>query len=283
MSDTKHIFNEDQLDKGEFILEQQVSKMSNLSTRDVENLGYVWSYYSGRIEGNTYTYAETERLLRENITALKPWEDSVMLKNMHNTFKFCAEKARTEEPLRITEKNIFLLHTMLMKNLLDDPNDIGNFRISPVKITATKYMPPQYTADIIKKFDSILERKDLYENPLEQAVFLHCNLAKLQPFLDGNKRTARTVESTILMNNNIIPIYSADKEDIENYRDALLVFYEEGDYRPYTDYFLNKQIYRIKQLQVDQEIAQKRTKREQQAQSDLPKMPDLSKTNGMTM
>lgn len=121
----------------------------------------VWCYYSGKIEGNTYTYVETEALLKDGITSEKKYEDA---------------------------------------------------------------------------------------NPLERAVYLHCNIAKLQPFIDGNKRTSRIVESIALMNADIIPVYSSKDADILNYRKGLIAFYETGDCSPYADYFLNKQVERIKEI-----------------------------------
>lgn len=41
-------------------------------------------YYSGKIEGNTYTYVETEALLKDGITSEKQYENAKMLKNLHN-------------------------------------------------------------------------------------------------------------------------------------------------------------------------------------------------------
>ena len=43
-------------------------------------------YYSGKIEGNTYTYVETEALLKDGITSEKQYENAKMLKNLHNLF-----------------------------------------------------------------------------------------------------------------------------------------------------------------------------------------------------
>ena len=67
---------------------------------------------------------------------------------------------------------------------------------------------------------------------------MHCNIAKLQPFIDGNKRTARLAESVVLMNEDIIPIFSTNNIDINDYRTGVLYFYETGEYTRYADYFL---------------------------------------------
>lgn len=82
--------------------------------------------------------------------------------------------------------------------------------------------------EIKSKLGEILYEQDVYTNPLEKAVFLHCNIARLQPFIDGNKRTSRMIESVVMMNADIIPVYSAKDADILNYRKGLIRFYETG-------------------------------------------------------
>ena len=80
---------------------------------------------------------------------------------------------------------------------------------------------------------------------------VHCNIARIQPFIDCNKRTARLVESIVMMNAGLIPVYSAKDADILNYRKGLISFYENETYSLYTDYFLDRQLVRIKELTTD--------------------------------
>ena len=103
--------------------------------------------------------------------------------------------------------------------------------------------------DIRAELNEIFYQQEQYINPLERAVYLHCSIAKLQPFIDGNKRTSRMMESIALMNADIIPVYSSKDADILNYRKGLIAFYETGDYSPYVDYFLNKQVQRINEIE----------------------------------
>lgn len=86
MAIDKHIFNEEQLKRAEDILANPLAKLSSLSSSELRDLAVVWCYYSGKIEGNTYTYVETETLLKDGITPEKRYEDAKMLKNLHNTF-----------------------------------------------------------------------------------------------------------------------------------------------------------------------------------------------------
>ena len=61
MAIDKHIFNEEQLKRAEDILANPLAKLSSLSSSELRDLAVVWCYYSGKIEGNTYTYVETDR------------------------------------------------------------------------------------------------------------------------------------------------------------------------------------------------------------------------------
>lgn len=244
----KHIFNNEQLDKAEFILESPLSRLSDLYSNEIKDLACVWCYYSGKIEGNTYTYVETEALLKDGITSPRRYEDAKMLKNLYNTFiselEYIKGNRNTEN---IDERTLLRIHSSLISGLVSG-EDVGNFRNRPVRITGTNYIPPKTQMEILSKVNEILYQQESLFNPLEKAVFLHCNLAKIQPFIDGNKRTARMIESIVLMNNDIIPVYSAKDEDILNYRKGLIDFYENDNYSKYADYFLNRQIERINEI-----------------------------------
>lgn len=52
----------------------------------------------------------------------------------------------------------------------------------------------------------------------------------------------------MLMNNDIIPVYSAKDSAILNYRRGIISYYETGNYSVYTDYFLGRQIERINEI-----------------------------------
>jgi Fic family protein len=242
------IFGERDRVKADFILNNQYSKLSGLTSNEVKNLAVVWCYYSGKIEGNTYTYVETEALLQDGITSPKRYEDARMLKNLYNAFITVLEQIKRENrTVEIDERTLYTLHSMLTEELLQ-PADRGLIRDRPVRISGTAYTPPKERDDIQWQLTEILKRQVDYPDPLEKAVFLHCNIARLQPFLDGNKRTSRLVESIVLMNHDLIPVYSSQDADLLNYRRGLLHFYETMEYSLYVDYFLNRQIERVNSI-----------------------------------
>ena len=244
----KPIFNDEQLKRASLILESPLAKLSELYSNEIKDLAVVWCYYSGRIEGNTYTYVETEALLKDGITSEKKYEDAKMLKNLYNTFISELEyinKGKNQET--INERTLFRIHQSISTGLVSN-EESGSLRTRAVRISGTEYIPPKNQQEIKGKLNEILFQQEEYDNPLEKAVYLLCNIARLQPFIDGNKRTARMIESIALMNADIIPVYSAKDSDILNYRKGLIAFYETEDYGRYTDYFLNRQIKRIKEI-----------------------------------
>lgn len=243
------VFNDEQRKKAIFILESPLAKLSELYSAEITDLAVLWCYYSGKIEGNTYTYVETEALLKDGITSEKRYEDAKMLKNLYNTFTSELEyihKFQNQEI--INEATLFRIHQSISTGLVSN-EESGSLRTRAVRISGTLYTPPKNQQEIKSKLNEILFQQEEYANPLERAVFLHCNLARLQPFIDGNKRTARMIESVALMNADIIPVYSAKDADILKYRKALIAFYETEDYSSYADYFLDRQIERIKEIE----------------------------------
>lgn len=135
MAIDKHIFNEEQLKRAEDILANPLAKLSSLSSSELRDLAVVWCYYSGKIEGNTYTYVEMETLLKDGITPEKRYEDAKMLK------------------------------------------------------------------------------------------------------------------SVVMMNADLIPVYSVKDADILHYRRGLIAFYETGDYTQYADYFLGRLMERLEEIE----------------------------------
>lgn len=251
--ETKRIFNDIQLQKAAFILKNKHAKLSGLTSSEIKNLAVVWCYYSGKIEGNTYTYVETEALLKDDVTSPKRYEDAKMLKNLYNGFITVLEQILKDGAIDIDQRAVLTIHSILADELVQAA-DKGTLRSKAVGITGTTYTPPKEADEIKERFEDILSGQYLYDNPMERAVYLHCNTARLQPFIDGNKRTSRFLESIVLMNNDIIPVYSAKDEDLLNYRKGLIHFYETEDYSPYADYFLNRQIQRINDLSLKTEV-----------------------------
>jgi len=269
------IFTENQRIKADFILNNANAKLSRLENFELKELAIVWSYYSGKIEGNTYSYVETELLLKDGVTSIKSYDDAKMLKNLYNTFIQVIEQIKKGNKIDVDKRTVCTFHSMLADELVQR-REQGVFRTRAVNISGTTYVPPKNVFEIEELFTKIISQQDNYSHPLERAIFLHCNIARLQPFIDGNKRTSRLIESSVLMNYDIIPVYSVDKNDINSYRKGIVSFYEKLNYELYADYFLNRQIQRINEVSMDTEI-----KFDLETNKEIP--PSVSKNKRMNI
>lgn len=140
------IFNPEQQEIADIILENNhLMPLKNLYSSEIKELAIAWSYYSGKIEGNTYTFVETETLLKDGITSPRRYEDAKELKNLYNTFIAEAEYIKKGENLEvIDEKLVFRLHTTLMQDLVSD-EEKGVLRTRSVGITGTTFKPISMT------------------------------------------------------------------------------------------------------------------------------------------
>jgi len=177
------IFTDKQRIKADFILNNANAKLSSLENFELKELAIVWCYYSGKIEGNTYSYVETDILLKDGITSPRRYEDARMLKNLYNVFIEVVQKIKSGDKITIDKNTILLFHSLLTDGLVKE-HDKGVFRNRPVRITGTLYMPPQKNEEIVTEFDDIMHKQYNYKHPLERAIFLHCNIARLQPFIE---------------------------------------------------------------------------------------------------
>ena len=64
-------------------------------------------------------------------------------------------------------------------------------------------------------------------------------IAYIQPFNDGNKRTARTLSNAILLAHDFFPL-SYRNVDINEYRKALILFYEQNNLYHFKKIFLGQ-------------------------------------------
>ena len=104
--------------------------------KEMERLGIDLSWKSSQIEGNTYTLLETEKLLKEKLTASgKTKEEAVMLLNHKDALDFILENPEYLQEISI--RRIEELHTLLVKELDVDKG----IRKRRVGVTGTNYRP----------------------------------------------------------------------------------------------------------------------------------------------
>lgn len=179
------------------------------------------SWSSSQLEGNRYSLLATEELFK-NGTASGDI-DTVMLLNHKQAIEFLVD-AVPESGL--TEPVINNLHAILMHDLLSDQEGLGTIRQKIVNIAGTTYTPLQAPFLLEEMFGIIIEKARQIKNPVESAFFLWVNLAYLQPFEDGNKRTSRLAANIPLIIYNSAPLSFLDA-DAKSYAYAMMGVYEQ--------------------------------------------------------
>jgi len=216
----------------EFLKNLQIS-FSKVKTNKklLESQEFEFVYVSAKTEGNTYTRGEAITLLERGLTAGgKSFYDAKMLENLKIAFE-----EFVINPKPITKELIKDIHFILNEGLLEK-NKLANFRNEPVSIKGSEYLPPVGVEYINSEIDYLLNEYEKITNPFEKAIYIHCNFAYIQPFYDGNKRTARILQAITLANEDIMPLISKEKF-IASYLDAVLIYYEKGEYKNYIEFF----------------------------------------------
>jgi len=181
------------------------------------------SWNSSRLEGNTYSLLETERLISAGEAATgKDALEAQMILNHKEAIEFLIAAAAEVDFNRYTLLN---LHALLSDNLLEDPTASGRLRSIPVGIGQTVFLPIEGPQRIDECFQRILDTAAAIEDPFEQAFFAMVHLPYLQPFEDVNKRVSRLAANIPLIKRNLCPLSFVDVAP-QIYISAMLGIYE---------------------------------------------------------
>lgn len=193
------------------------------------------SWNSSRLEGNTYSLLETERLLELGEAAAgKDARDAQMILNHKAAIEMLVDPSSDVGFNRYTVLN---LHALLSENLLPDPAASGRLRRISVGIAGTVYHPLDVPQLIEECFQQILDTAAAISDPYEQSFFAMVHLPYLQPFEDVNKRVSRLAANIPLIRHNLSPLSFVDVPD-NAYVDGIVGVYELNRVELLRDVFL---------------------------------------------
>ncbi|MDX9783094.1 MAG: Fic family protein [Bacteroidales bacterium] len=232
------VFTESELSKLNELHELFLKNISQLSEnefkREFERLAIDLSWKSSQIEGNTYSLLETEKLLLERETAAgKTKEEATMLLNHKDALDFILDNLDFFNPLLISK--IEDIHSILVKELGVE----RNIRKRRIGISGTNYRPLDnefMIAEALQDTCTLINKKD---NVFEKALMALVLISYIQPFMDGNKRTARIISNAILINNKYCPLSFRTVDSID-YKKAMLLFYEQNNISGFKKIFINQ-------------------------------------------
>ncbi len=192
-----------------------------------------FTFNSSRLEGNTYTLIDTERLLLQGAAAPgKPNAERIMILNHKEAIDYLARHVDT---LQADETTIRTLHYLLADSLVA-PGAAGQIREDSIRVSGTTYAPIDGRDRLTRLLLLLLEKARAILDPFEQSLFLLVHVSYLQAFVDVNKRTARLASIIPLLRGDYVP-QSFVEVDTDSYLKATIAVYELNEVGPLADLY----------------------------------------------
>ena len=187
-----------------------------------------YTYESNRIEGNTLTLQETALVVNEGVTISgKSMREHLEAINHAEAISYIKDIAKQD--IEISERTIKEIHALILHGI--DRENAGRYRTVPVMISGSTHMPPQPYLIEQQMEDFILRFKQMEAekvHPVLIAAYLHDELVRIHPFIDGNGRTSRLLMNLYLLRHGYVIITLKGSNDAKvNYYKALEMSHTE--------------------------------------------------------
>lgn len=178
-----------------------------------------YTYESNRIEGNTLTLQETALVVNEGVTISgKSMREHLEAINHTEAISYIKDIAKQD--IEISERTIKEIHALILHGI--DRENAGRYRTVPVMISGSAHMPPQPYLIEKQMEDFMIRFKQMEKemvHPVLVAAYLHDELVRIHPFIDGNGRTFRLLMNLYLLRNGyvIITLKGSNDEKVNYY------------------------------------------------------------------
>ncbi|GBR76743.1 hypothetical protein NO2_1241 [Candidatus Termititenax persephonae] len=221
--------------------QQNLAKIKpDIYRREMERLTIELSWKSAQIEGNTYSLLDTEELLKNNREAAgHRKEDALMLLNHKTALNYIF--AHKMDYQKLTLRKIEDVHRLLIK-------DLGvsyGLRNSLVSIVGTKYRPLDNRYQIGEAMENTVRVLNSLADCFHKSLAAIVLLSYIQPFADGNKRTARLIGNALLVAQQACPLSYRSVDSVE-YKKAMLLFYEQNSLTYFKELYLAQYEFSVK-------------------------------------
>lgn len=198
----------------------QARPLPSESLKKIEDaLAIEYTYESNRIEGNTLTLQETELVVNEGVTISgKSLREHLEAINHSEAITYI--KDFSKKSIEISQRTIKEIHALVLHGI--NKENAGCYRSVPVMISGSRHIPPQPYLIDKQMEDFMLHFQELQEkltHPVLVAAYLHDELVRIHPFVDGNGRTARLLMNLYLLRNGyvIVNLKGGDESKLAYY------------------------------------------------------------------
>ena len=218
--------------------ENAINASETIYKKELERFVIEFSWKSSQIEGNTYTLLETERLIREGLKKddRSDFETSMILNHKH-AYEFLLDQ-NTVGPFELSRRTLEMIHSIVIDNL----GVSTGLRKAAVGISGSIYRPLSLIYQIEEQLNGLIACINSKESPYEKALIAVLGESYLQPFEDGNKRTARVLTNGLLLQAGYAPLSYRSVSD-QDYKEACLIFYEQNSIEPFKVLFIEQYLF----------------------------------------
>lgn len=212
-----------------------IAKISpDIFQKEIERLTIDLSWKSSQIEGNTYSLLDTELLIKEHQEAKgHTHEEAIMILNHKRALEYVW--SQKDKYKMISRADLEAIHDLIVKDL----SITKGLRKHPVGIIGTNYRPPDNEYQIKESIEEALDQINTFGDAFSKALLAIISISYIQPFADGNKRTARLLGDAVLLANDACPLSFRSINEAD-YKKALVLFYEQHTFRFFRDLFLDQ-------------------------------------------
>ena len=163
-----------------------------------------------------------------------------MLLNHKDALRFVLENPDYLQVLTIS--HIENIHQLLTKELSVDKG----LRHRRVGIIGTNYHPLDNEFQIREAMQATCDLINSKNNVFEKALLALLLLSYIQPFMDGNKRTARITSNALLIANGYCPLSFRTVDSID-YKKTMLFFYEQNNLYAFKKIFIEQYEFAVRE------------------------------------
>lgn len=198
------------------------------------------------LEDINFTVPEVQTLLDGITVGGHKLQDELITLNQIKAWQFlfaCIE----EDKFTVTQDFLLQLHALVANQ---EALAWGVFRTGQVSISGTAYLPPkanelaqlwqQLVTEINRALTTALtlQKSEQVTRLYHTAISLFANMARIQFFFDGNKRTARMMMSGLLLAHGLPMINVSAKKRLEFNR-TMIAYYDNAELPPVIDFMLS--------------------------------------------
>lgn len=191
------------------------------SNKVIQLLDLEFTFDNNRLEGNTLTFQETDLVINKGLTiAGKTMKEHLEVINHVEAITYV--RSLVEINSALTEKELLSIHHLLARGIQLD--DVGKYRKTEIKME-TNAISVCHPDQLMKEMDLFFNWYDSHKNtihPVILAAETHLKLYRIQPFGTSNGKTARLVQSFILLQHGYVNVNSKGDNQNETIYEKLL-------------------------------------------------------------